>query len=117
MRRILFLTLALLALGVPALTTLTTSAQEAAPTAAEADAAGPAEPKCFGKVATNPDRVGFIVGTPGNDVLIGDNRDNFFRGNGGVDRICGGGGNDSVSANGDDGQSRRLLVNGGAGND
>jgi Ca2+-binding RTX toxin-like protein len=49
--------------------------------------------------------------------LIGDNRDNFFQGNGRVDRICGLGGNDSVSASGDDGESRRLFVIGGDGND
>jgi Ca2+-binding RTX toxin-like protein len=117
MRRFLFLVLTLLALAAPSLTAPTASAQDAAPSADGTDVTASGEPTCFGKVATNPDHVGIIKGTPGNDVLIGDNRANRIQGNGGVDRICGLSGDDTISASGDVGFSRRVFVRGDDGND
>ena len=117
MRRILILVFALLVLGTPALATVTSAAQETAPVGTEAGAAVRKEPTCFGKQATVRDHVGIIKGTTGNDVIIGDDKENSVRGNGGVDRICTGGGRDFVAACGDDECSQRLLVKGGGGND
>ena len=74
----------------------------------------PSEETCFGRPAT-------IMGTPGNDILIGTNKDDVIIGLGGNDiiigkngndRICAGPGNDVVIAgNGND------HVSGGDGND
>jgi Ca2+-binding RTX toxin-like protein len=113
MRRNLILAMLLLALGAPALVGLATAAQQAEPAAAKAKK----QPTCFGKKATSNDHLGLIEGTTGDDVLIGDNENNFFQGNGGIDRICGGGGDDSVSPSGNDGESFRLFVKGGDGVD
>lgn len=83
-----------------------------------ADAAGP---KCFGKKATIADHSGLILGTPGNDVIIGDNGANNVSGGGGNDRICGLGGQDLLF--GDEGNDRISAgkgpdsVSGGFGND
>jgi Ca2+-binding RTX toxin-like protein len=71
-----------------------------------------ARPKCFGQPATIADHVGVINGTPGNDVIVGDNGVNEISGRGGHDRICGLGGNDLVF--GDEGNDR---ISGGNGDD
>jgi Ca2+-binding RTX toxin-like protein len=52
---------------------------------------------CFGLAATVFDHSGGIVGTPGDDVIIGDDRKNFVYGEGGTDHICTGGGDDEIT--------------------
>ena len=50
----------------------------------------------FGKAATIADHTGTITGTEGKDVIIGDDGDNEIDAQGGVDYVCGGGGNDEI---------------------
>lgn len=72
-------------------------------------------PICFGLPATNPDHSGEIVGTDGDDVLIGDDGENTIRDLGaGVDRVCAGGGEDAVDMTFDAGSG---FADGGAGSD
>ncbi len=67
---------------------------------------------CFGLPPTNPDHRGSIAGTPGDDVLIGDDQPNSIDGGwGGTDRICGGAGGDLIMSVG------ILHAHGGAGAD
>jgi hypothetical protein len=59
-------------------------------------------PTCFGLPATIKDHAGEITGTDGDDVIIGDAGPNqIFVNTGGddvgVDRVCGGGGDDTIS--------------------
>src|SRR5687767_13763740 len=71
---------------------------------------------CFGLPATIADHNGKIVGTAGDDVIIGDDGDNDGRG--GVDRICGGDGDDVIVAGGPGTDPTHVLrANGGKGND
>jgi len=70
-------------------------------------------PTCFGQRATIADHHGIIQGTSGDDVIIGDRSNNFVLSNGGVDRICGGPGDDLLRSF-DPGQ---IFVDGGSGVD
>ena len=89
------LTLAMLALSAPG----TASAEE---------------PTCFGKKATIVAKPGVerIEGTAGDDVIVGNERDQIISGGGGDDRICGKGGDDHIY--GDAGDNR---LSGGRGAD
>ncbi len=51
-----------------------------------------------------------VIGTPGDDVIIGNASNNPIVANGGADRICGGGGNDTVSVGVFDGDPDHILL-------
>lgn len=71
-----------------------------------------ADASCFGMPVTIWAGAGVTNGTPGPDVIMGNNNNNIINGNGGDDRICGLGGNDNLSGGaGDD------WISGGNGND
>lgn len=73
------------------------------------------QPTCFGRSATVADHTGAIVGTPGNDVIIGDEGPNIVKdGGGGLDRICGNGGDDEIDLIRNTG---KALIDGGPGTD
>jgi Ca2+-binding RTX toxin-like protein len=69
---------------------------------------------CFGREPTIPDGSDEIVGTPSNDVIIGDTGPNAIGCLGGDDIICGLGGNDSIETPSPL-QGGRLWADGGAG--
>jgi Ca2+-binding RTX toxin-like protein len=64
--------------------------------------------------ATKDDHRGEILGTNGDDVLIGDDGANEIFAFGGVDRVCGGGGDDVLLKEDEEGV---MFAQGGAGND
>jgi Ca2+-binding RTX toxin-like protein len=82
-------------------------------------AAGP--PNCWGALATIDDSSGKIMGTNGDDVIVGDDGANAINGKGGNDKICGFGGNDTITGGaGDDdlhGFDGNDILNGDAGED
>ena len=98
-------------------------AMVAALTVAVTPSGGAATPACFGRQATIIGTSGdeHLVGTPSNDVIVGLGGDDVIAGNGGNDFICAGDGNDvAVSgAGGDhiDGGSGNDILIGGKGND
>jgi hypothetical protein len=66
---------------------------------------------CDGKPATIVGS-GDIIGTPGRDVIVGSNDDDFINGKGGRDIICGRKGDDTI-----EGRGRRDRIFGGSGDD
>jgi hypothetical protein len=82
-----------------------------------ADCANPTTPtsgqRCAGKPATRiPAANGSVIGTPGDDVIVGDKRRNRIRAKGGDDVICGLSGADRLK-----GGPGRDVLKGGPGND
>jgi Ca2+-binding RTX toxin-like protein len=80
----------------------------------------PRPPTCFGKRATIiAHGAAFVETTPGNDVIIGDDRANTIVSgiSGGTDRICGGGGDDEISLSGDANPADLAFISGGPGAD
>jgi len=77
-------------------------------------------PTCFGRTATITGS-SEIVGTPGNDVIVGSGGSDEIRGLGGDDLICGRGGSDTIDGGtGNDklaGGDKTDTVDGGAGHD
>jgi hypothetical protein len=72
----------------------------------------------FGMAATISDHSGEIIGTTGDDVIIGNDLRNIVYGEGGTDRICTGGGDDDINTPFDSGGAIGVLfADGGAGND
>jgi hypothetical protein len=72
---------------------------------------------CFGQEATIADHSGEIFGTPGDDVIIGNDRRNIVYPEGGKDRICTGGGNDLINLANVNDPDLDLRANGGDGDD
>jgi hypothetical protein len=66
---------------------------------------------CFG-LAPTLSGAGKLVGTPGDDVILGSDLEDDIDGRGGADRICGLGGDDRIAA-----KKGAVSIDGGAGND
>jgi Ca2+-binding RTX toxin-like protein len=74
------------------------------------------QPTCFGKKATvRVIGTETFFGTPGDEVIVGDDQDNEIFGNGGVDCICGGG--DDVISGASFSERQLLFASGGPGDD
>jgi Ca2+-binding RTX toxin-like protein len=91
--------------------TVTASLLLATPLILFAGHAAAEEPTCYGRAATITGS-GSIMGTPGNDVIVGSEEADSIDGAGGNDRICGLGGADEI-----EGGLGNDRINGGPDND
>ena len=82
---------------------------------APAGSSAPVPETCFGMAATIDDHAGEIIGTSGDDVIIGDNNRNIVHTEGGSDRVCTNGGADSIEGPTFFDESGRLWVEAPAG--